>query len=150
MSTKATVAHGPTFHLYQEVLEDQYIYLELESVPFEASYNRVMVPIPVHIWEVIRQYTGVDLSFADQTDDDIRAHVERAVDERIANYQRAETEQQKALLLCLGAIPYGPADTPRDEQIAHGMTHFEALRERQRQIRRAIEELREMDKTPAV
>ncbi len=37
MSTKATVAYGPNFHLYKEVLSENFIYLELEGVSFEAS-----------------------------------------------------------------------------------------------------------------
>ncbi|MGB3545189.1 hypothetical protein [Rubrivirga sp.] len=44
MSTKATVAHGPSFHLYHEVFDDRYVYLELDGAHFVASYDRVMVP----------------------------------------------------------------------------------------------------------
>ena len=68
MSTKSTIAYGSTFHLYHEALDENHVYLELEQVEFEASYNRVMVPIPVHIWEVIRQYPGIDLSWAEKSD----------------------------------------------------------------------------------
>ena len=86
MSTKATVAYGTNFHLYKEALDENFIYLELEGVQFEASYNRVMVPIPVHIWEVIRQYQGVDLSWPDKTDEEIIEYVEQEVNERIKQY----------------------------------------------------------------
>ena len=61
MSTKSSIAYGPTFHLYNEALDEDYVYLEMEGVQFEASYNRVMVPIPMHIWEYIRQFPGIDL-----------------------------------------------------------------------------------------
>ena len=61
MSTKSTIAHGRNFHFYHEALDEDYVYLELEGTKFEASYNRVMVPIPVHVWEVIRRYPGSDL-----------------------------------------------------------------------------------------
>ncbi len=37
MSTKSTLTHGPTFHLYNEVFDERTVYLELEGVPFEAS-----------------------------------------------------------------------------------------------------------------
>lgn len=57
MSTKATIAHGRDFHFYHESLDEDNVYLELENVEFEASYRRVMVRIPVDIWEVIR-HTG--------------------------------------------------------------------------------------------
>lgn len=33
MSTKSTIAHGPTFHLYNDLGDERYVYLELESVP---------------------------------------------------------------------------------------------------------------------
>ena len=49
MSTKSTIAHGRNFHLYHEALDEDYVYLELEGTKFEASYNRVMIPIPVHV-----------------------------------------------------------------------------------------------------
>jgi len=145
MSTKSTVAYGPNFHLYREALDDQYIYLELEGVQFEASYNRVMVPIPVHIWEVIRRYEGVDLSFADKADEEMRAYVEREVDERIERYNQEENPKAKSLIAFLGSIPYGSADTAREEQIARGMSYFLALRENQQQIQKAIEDLERLN-----
>lgn len=138
MSTKATIAYGPNFHFYHEVLDDDYVYLELEGVPFEAGYNRVMVPIPVHIWEVIRTYAGVDLSFAEKTDEEIRIYVEEHIDERIARYEAAENEKGKALIALLGSIPFGGADDPRDEQLARGLRYYERMREHQRQVKQAI------------
>jgi hypothetical protein len=145
MSTKSTVAYGPNFHLYREALDDHYIYLELEGAQFEASYNRMMVPIPVHIWEVIRRYAGVDLSFADKTDEEIRAYVEREVDERIERYNQEENPKAKGLLAFLGSIPYGTTDSAREEQITQGMSYFLALRENQQQIQKAIEDLERLN-----
>jgi hypothetical protein len=143
MSTKATIAYGKNFHFYHEVLDDQYVYLELEGVPFEASYNRVIVPIPIHIWEVIRKYPGVDLSLVDKTDDELCAQVEQAVDERIAEYnQLNEDAKQRGLFRLFGALTYGDVELPREEQIGRGIARFTELRERQRQIKRAIEELK--------
>ena len=84
MSTKCTIAYGKNFHFYHEVLDDNFVYLQLEGVEFEASYNQITVPIPVHIWEVIRQYQGIDLSWADKTDEEIGDYVEKEVDLRIA------------------------------------------------------------------
>ena len=37
MSTKSSIADGPTFHFYKEALDKDYVYLELEQVLFEAS-----------------------------------------------------------------------------------------------------------------
>ena len=90
MSTKVTVASGKNFHLYKEILDENFIYLEIEGVQFEASYNRVMMPIPVHIWEVIRQYEGTDLSWASKTDEEIVRYVEQEVDKRIKKLKEAE------------------------------------------------------------
>ena len=148
MSTKATVAYGSNFHLYQEVLDENFIYLELEGVSFEASYNRVMVPIPVHIWEVIRQYPGTDLSWSDKTDEEIARYVEQEINERIERYQKAENDQHRGLIALFGSLDYGSADTPRQEQIEQGVAHFEQLREHQQQIKQAIEELKKTNKAP--
>jgi hypothetical protein len=38
-------------------------------------------------------------------------------------------------------------DTPGEEQIAQGVAHFRALRENQRQIQNAIEELKKFNAT---
>ena len=141
MSTKATIAHGPNFHLYHEALDEDYVYLELEGVHFEASYQRVMVPIPVHIWEIIRRYPGIDLSFVDQTDGELRRYVEGEVDERIARYREAAHEN-RPLISLIGSLAYGAADLPRDQQVEEGMRHFTRVREHQRQIARAIAELK--------
>jgi hypothetical protein len=102
-----------------------------------------MVPIPVHIWELIRQFEGVDLSLCDESDESIRARVEREVDERIHAFQAADPDRPRALSSLVGAAIYGDADTPRDEQIAQGVAHFHEQRAWQCQVRAAIEQLRE-------
>lgn len=142
MSTKATIAHGPSFHLYHEVFDDRYVYLRLDGAHFEASYDRVTVPIPVHVWEHVRQFPGIDLSLADATDDELRADAEAYVDERIARYEAAETDQQRALANLVGSLGYGPADAPREEQVALGIEDAERRRTYQREVRAAIERLR--------
>ncbi len=140
MSTKATLVHGPSFHFYREVLDDSYVYLEVEGTQFEAGYGRVMVPIPVHIWEVIRRYSGVDLQLADKTNDELRQHVEHLLDERLKWYQEAE-EQTKGLAVRAGSLTFGRADEPREVQLAAGLEQYTRLREHQRQIQAAIAEL---------
>ena len=148
MSTKATVAYGSNFHLYKEALDENFIYLELEGVSFEANYNRVMVPIPVHIWEVIRQYPGTDLSWSDKTDEEIERYVEQEVNERILRYQQAENDQQRGLVALFGSLAYGSAENPRPEQIEQGIAYFQQLREHHRQIKQAIEELEKTNRAP--
>jgi hypothetical protein len=144
MSTKATVAYGANFHLYQEVFDNHYIYLELYGVQYEASYNRVMIPIPLHIWEVIRQYSGIDLSFADYTDDQLRQYVENQVDEHIKRYEEADTNS-KGLIRLAGSLVYGMVELPRNEQIQNGLAYYTHQREHQRQISQAIESLKQLN-----
>jgi hypothetical protein len=140
MSTKSTIAYGRNFHLYHEALDEDYVYLELEGTKFEASNNRVMVPIPVHVWEVIRRYPGIDLKDAERTDAEIRRYVEEKVDERLKLYEAAG-ESSKGLVSLSGSLAFGAADQPRDQQIAAGVEYFTKVREHQRQIKQAIEEL---------
>lgn len=139
MSTKATIAYGRNFHLYHEALDEDYVYLELEGTKFEASYNRIMVPIPVHVWEVIRRYPGIDLKYADRTDAEIRLYVEQEIDERLKRYEEAD-ERSKRLVSLSGSLAFGTADQPRDQQIAAGIEYFTKVREHQRQIKQAIED----------
>jgi hypothetical protein len=140
MSTKATIAYGCNFHLYHEALDEDYVYLELEGTKFEASYNRVMVPIPVHVWEVIRRYPGIDLEYADKTDAEIRLYVEQEVEKRLKLCEVAD-DRSKGLVSLSGSLAFGTADQPRDQQIAAGVDYFTKAREHQRQIKQAIEEL---------
>lgn len=117
----------------------------MEGTQFEASYNRIMVPIPVHVWEVIRQYPGIDLEFADKTDEELRQYVEQEVEERLKRYKEADAKA-KGLVSLLGALAYGTADQPREEQVATGMEYFTRMREQQRQIQQAISELEQTNK----
>ncbi len=145
MSTKSTIAHGPNFHLYNEALDESNVYLEVEETQFEAGYNRVMVPIPVHIWEVIRQYAGIDLSYADKTDEELRQYVEEEVDKRIKNYGEAG-EKVRGLISLSGAIAFGAADEPKAQQVAQGIAYFTQVREHQAQVKQAIHELEQMNR----
>lgn len=144
MSTSSTVAYGANFHLYQEVLDNNYIYLELYGIQYEASYNRVMVPIPLHIWEVIRQYSGIDLYEADYTDDQLRQYVENQVDERIERYEKADTNS-KGLIRLAGSLVFGMVELPRDELLQNGLAYYTHQREHQRQISLAIESLKQLN-----
>jgi hypothetical protein len=141
MSTKSTIVSGRTFHLYNDLADEDAVYLDLQGVQFEEAYKRVIVPIPIHIWEVIRAYAGVDLSWAEWSDEELRAHVERRVDLRLARAAQAGSDTVARLM---GAAVYGDLDAPRDEQIANGLRHAERERTHQREIVAAIEELRRL------
>jgi len=147
MSTKETLASGSNFRLYRELLEEDMVYLELEGLPFEASQQHVVVTIPVPIWELIRRYPGSDLAFANQTDDELRLYVEQQVDTRIQQYHEAPPER-RPLFAAIGALPYGMADLPREQQIVAGIDFYTRMRERQQQVVHAIAELERMNRQP--
>jgi hypothetical protein len=65
MSTKCSLAYSheaPAFHLYRELFDDENVYLELrgDGMEYEVSPGRVMVRIPLAVWEAIRQHPGSD------------------------------------------------------------------------------------------
>jgi hypothetical protein len=144
MSTKCTIAHDESFHFYHEVLDDDHVYLELRTTHFEAGYGRVMIPIPIHIWETIRHLGGVRLDLVEKQDAEVLAMVEAEVDERIAQYEAVEREHpgRARFVRLLGCLPYGAADTPRAEQICKGVEYFQSERERQRTVRQRMSALR--------
>ena len=126
MSTKATIAYGENFHFYHEVMDEDHVYLEIETTHFEAGYGRVMLPIPIHIWETIRHLGGARLDLVNCTDAALLAMVETAVDERILRYQEAlRAHPDRAGLMSLaGSLLYGRAEDPRAEQAVRGMEYW--------------------------
>jgi hypothetical protein len=145
MSTKSTIAHGDNFHFYHEAWDDDHVYLELEGAEFEASHGRVMVSIPIHIWETIRPLGGARLEVVNHTDEDLLALVEADVDERIARHEELlrENPDRAGFASLSGLFVYGGADDPREEQIKSGMEHYRRERGRQRTAQKTIKELRE-------
>lgn len=150
MSTKCTIAYGENFHFYNEVLDKDHVYLQLQTTHYEAGYGRVTVEIPIHIWETIRHLGGARLDLADKTDEDLRKIVEAAVDKRIANYQKflQENSNHSNLFRIIGVMGYGAADTPREEQIDRGMKYHQTERQRQQEVKAAIESLRAEQRHP--
>jgi hypothetical protein len=144
MSTKCTIAHGDKFHFYHEVLDDDHVYLELDTTHFEAGYSRVMVPIPIHIWETIRHLGGARLDLVDKQDDELVAMVHSEVDQRIADYRQVASDHpdRAAFASFIGCLPYGKADTPRVDQISNGLEYFRREQQRQREVRARIVDLR--------
>jgi len=144
MSTKSTLVYGQNFHFYRELLDDDHVYLQLDTTQFEAGYGRVTLPIPIHIWETIRHLGAADLDLVDEDDEALLAMVERDVDKRIAEYQRAmiETPERTSLIRFFGCLPYGTADSPRIDQVRRGMEYFRRKRQRQCEVRARIAELR--------
>lgn len=152
MSTKCTIAHGENFHFYSEILDDDHVYLELDTTHFEAGYGRVMLPIPIHIWETIRHLGGARLDLADEEDHGLLVMVERDVDQRILEYQQAvsKSPERAGFIALLGCLPYGTADLPRDDQIRKGMEYFQRKRQRQLEVKARIAALRKTGPTSGV
>lgn len=144
MSTKCTIAYGENFHLYREVLDHDHIYLRLETTHFEAGYCRVMIPIPIHVWETIRHLGGAELDLVDRSDAELLARVESEVDERIAQYEKVARKRpdRADFFAIVGSVVYGTADEPRDDQIRHGMEYFQRERTRQKELQARITALR--------
>ena len=149
MSTKATIAHGDNFHFYHEVLDDDHVYLRMQTTQYEAGYGSVTVQIPIHIWETIRHLGGARLDLVDKTDADLLATVQADVDSRIVDYQKAlrERPDRASWFRLLGCLPYGGADSPREEQIEKGMEYFRHERQHQREIKAAILALQEAQRS---
>lgn len=145
MSTKSTIAYGPKFHLYHDLLEDTDVYLELECAKCEASEHHVMVAIPFAVWELIRQYPAVDLSWADTSDDEIRRFVESEVRKRSEQYAEAG-ERERKIWKMEGLLIYGAVDTSQGAQIARGWEYFTRLRQRQAKIKQDIADLQQMQR----
>lgn len=141
MSTKASIAYGKSFHFYKELGDQNSVYLELEDVEFEAGYRRVSVQIPLDVWETIRHLTIARFDLADKTDDELQTLVENNIDERIRKDEQATSEDKyNGLRKFAGAMQFGAADEPRDEQIASGIESYQRERKRQREILERIKQ----------
>ena len=134
MSTKATIVYDEDFHFYLEAGDQRHVYLQLKGAHFEAGYNRIMVPIPISVWEVIRKHGAADLSLAGKADAELLALVEAAIENRIAEYERHHRGGEGVLL-------FGPSSTPREQQIARGMERYREMRREQEEIQSEIAEI---------
>ncbi len=136
MTIKATLAYGKSFHFYHQALDNNHVYLELEDVPYDAGYRRIMVAIPIDVWEVIRGLGAADLGLVNTSDEDLMKLVNDRVDERIAEYGRTKkNDSQEAVWLRFKDLgTFGAMDAPREQQIVRGIEYYIAERERQRAI----------------
>lgn len=148
MSTRSTIAYGDTFHLYSDALDSDHIYLELEGTNFEASYNRVIVPIPVHIWEVIRKYTIAQFDLVEMDDKALEAFVKKEVTERLKQIaeDKAAKGKDTSIYAWFGSATYGSGDDPYEKQVETGVASLRRERAHQREIKAAIENLKRAQK----
>jgi hypothetical protein len=136
MAIKTTLAYGRNFHFYVQAHENNYVYLELEDIPYEVGYRRVMIALPVDVWETLRGLAATQLDLINASDAELIELVALKVDERISEYERARSSAlEKADEARLkDSIMFGLADAPREEQIERGIQYYKLERERQRSI----------------
>jgi hypothetical protein len=147
MTVKATLAYGKSFHFYHEALDNNHVYLELEDVPYEVGYRRLMVAIPIDVWEVIRSLGAAKLDLINASDEDIAGMVAGAVGERIAAYERAKASdsEEAERLRFNDSLVFGAADSPRERQVMRGIEYYKTERERQREVAARIAQHKILD-----
>ena len=136
MTIKTTLAYGRNFHFYQEGLSNNYVYLELEDAPYDAGYRRIMIAIPIDIWEAIRPLGAARLELAASSDEELLHIVKTKVEERITTYHRIRSSniEQAEIYRFDNSLIFGAADENREQQIDRGMGYYRTERERQRGI----------------
>ncbi len=145
MSTKCTIAYSDSpehdFHFYRECFDDA-LYLELRGdiATFECESNRVMVRIPVEVWEVIRWRASVSTKYAGWTDEQIEAEARRIVEERSKEYQKTQPWDLARRFFRLAG-----AALPIEEQIAQERERLCKIREVHTECNRRIEAILEED-----
>ena len=109
MSTKSTIASGAGFDLDTDLLDDEFVNLALEGVPFEASANRLIASIPIAIWEYLRHFAAVDLSWAVHDD----ALVCDACGDKLIGERASDTRRTEIVYAahCGGGARFHIADT---------------------------------------
>lgn len=136
MTIKATLAYGRNFHFYHEALDNNHVYLELEDVSYDPGYRRVMVAIPIDVWEVIRGLGAAKLNLINASDEELTNIVEEKVAGRIAEYEAAKrTSPEEAERTRFNdSLLFGAVDDTREQQTTRGVQYYKTERARQREI----------------
>lgn len=145
MSTKASIQWGDIdgigIHLYEEVMENDAVYLELTAekpgiaLEYEASPARVMLRIPLPVWELIRRGThGILASdLAGKTDDQLEEIATTHVTDRMDAHLKGN--KMSALL---GSWTLGSVDLPVEEQIKNGLNYYKGIRDHVASVHAAV------------
>jgi hypothetical protein len=147
MTVKATLAYGKSFHFYHEANDNNHVYLELEDVAYHVGYRRVMVAIPIDVWEVIRNLATANLNLVNISDEELIRLVEDRVEERVEEYTAAKsaTLEEAARIRFNDSPVFGVMDSPREQQIARGIEYYRTERERQREVLSRISQHKILD-----
>jgi hypothetical protein len=103
----------------------------LRKAEFEATQDHVMVRIPLEVWLTIQRIKPPHMNVVNKSDQELLEMARTDVDQRIAHFKAAKTDQTRVFGAHLGSFVYGDADKPRSVQIKLGMRHH--LRERKQQ-----------------
>jgi hypothetical protein len=130
MTIKTTIAYGKNFHFYHEGVDKRQVYLELEDVVYDAGYRRVMVAIPIDVWETIRGLAAANFDLVNSSDEELQRLAEKSVEFRIAKYQKIlKTKPEEADAVCFeNAMIFGSADEPKDKQVHRGVQFYKTER----------------------
>jgi hypothetical protein len=136
MTVRTTLAYGRNFHFYVQAHENNYVYLELEDIPYEVGYRRVMIALPVDVWETLRGLAATSLNLINASDADLIELVTFKVDERVREYEssRASGPEKANTVRFKNSNMFGLADAPHEEQVERGLQYYKLERERQRSI----------------
>jgi hypothetical protein len=140
MSTKSSLASGDNFHFFEEMFENDGVYLTLNRCEFLADPDSITVKIPLAVWEVIRKKTIADFSLVEKTDEDIAVAVTEKVKERVARWEESKRNGNHHQL-AFGSVAYLPVDAPEADQIAAGIESEIERREEQRALLMEIKRL---------
>jgi hypothetical protein len=136
MTVKTILAYGKNFHFYLQAHENNYVFLELEDVPYEVGYRRVMLALPVDVWETLRGLAATQFDLVNASDAELIELVTLKVNERVSEYQkvRSSDAEKAETIRFKNSIIFGLADEPPEEQVESGIQYYQMERERQRAI----------------
>lgn len=137
MSTKSSLAYSDPVHLYQECFDQNHVYLELEGteLEYEVSRDRVMVRIPVGIWEAIRQVSTTRFELAPLTDAELETMVRAEVQERVdtlAKWKQQHPDKEPGIVDFAGCLVYGRASEPFEQQVENALSYYRQRQEHER------------------
>jgi hypothetical protein len=101
-----------------------------------VGYRRVMVALPVDVWETLRGLAATQFDLVNASDAELVELVTLKVEERVSEYQevRSSDAEKAETIRFKNSIMFGLADEPPEEQIERGIQYYQLERERQRAI----------------
>lgn len=146
MSTKCSIAHGTGFHLYNDSFDDEHVFLQLDHSDFTVTPGRLMVKIPLHVWEYLRGFPGAEFADVTASDEQILKEAIKAVDSRLTQVAEARSDRVNALLELGGALVMGDISLPREEQIANYVAYRKRQRTQKQEVMARVDALKHLQR----